>query len=161
MSTQKLLSSFDLQDYMDKHSIPGMVESLDLTTNTVVQAAIALNISPQQIIKSLLFIIDDEPVLLISAGISPINKKIVRNHFGVSRKKLRFAKAEEILEITGYRIGTLPPFGHVTKLKTIIDPSVMESHTVYGGGGDPMTMVKVESIIIMEHTNAELVEISR
>jgi prolyl-tRNA editing enzyme YbaK/EbsC (Cys-tRNA(Pro) deacylase) len=71
MQSQDLLSSFDLQDYMEKHGISGKIELLDANTNTVVHAAVALNVSQHQIIKSILFFIDEKPVLVISAGTSP------------------------------------------------------------------------------------------
>jgi prolyl-tRNA editing enzyme YbaK/EbsC (Cys-tRNA(Pro) deacylase) len=105
--------------------------------------------------------IDEKPVLVISAGTSPINKKMVRKHFGISKRQLRMAKALEVFETTGYKIGTVPPFGHKVKIETIIDPSVMECHTVYGGGGDTMTMLGIESAALLKHTNAEVVNISK
>lgn len=161
MTDQKTLTSFDLREYMDKHNVPGELITLELSTKTVVLAATALNVPSQQIIKSLVFIIDDEPVLLISAGTPSVDMKSVRNHFGVSRKKVGFAKWDEMLEITGYAGGTMPHVGHKIKLKTILDPSVMENHEVYGGGGDTNTMMKIKSEVLLEHTNAEIVDISR
>ena len=160
MSTQNHLYSSDLKEYMEKNSIPGKIETLGSNTKTVVQAASVLGVSPQQIIKSLLFIIADEPVILISAGTALIDKKAVRKHFKVSKRQLRLAKPEEMVEITGYSVGTMPPLGHKTKLRTIIDPSVMEYPSVYGGGGDTMAMVKIRSEILLEHANAEIMDIS-
>ncbi len=161
MLSKNLLSSFDLEDYMEKHGISGKIEVLDASTKTVIQASVALGVSQHQIIKSILFFLDEKTVLVISAGTSPIDKKMVRKHFGVSKRQLRIAKALEVFEFTGYKIGTVPPFGHKEKIKTIIDPSVMECHTVYGGGGDLMTMLGIESAVLLKHTNAEVVKISK
>ena len=70
MQSQDLLSSFDLQDYMEKHGIPGKIELLDASTKTVVHAAVALNVSHHQIIKSILFFIDEKPILAIEAKLA-------------------------------------------------------------------------------------------
>ena len=161
MPSLDMLSSLDLQDYLEKHKISGDLKPMDASTETVVKAAVALNISHLQIIKSILFMINEEPVLIISAGTSHINKKLVRKIFGMSKRKVRPAKTDEVLEITGYLIGTVPPLGHKTKLKTIIDPSVMECHTVFGGGGDLMTMLGIESKVLLDHTKAEIINVSK
>jgi len=160
MTESVLLSSIDLQEYLDEHKIPGKIVFLDAMTRTVVQAALALNASPQQIIKSMIFLIDEKPVVAISCNTSPVSKKLVRKHFGVSKRLVRLAKAEDVLCITGYKVGTVPPFGHLEKIRTIMDPSVLESHTVYGGGGDYTSMLRLESAALLEHTQAEIVNIN-
>ena len=161
MQNEILLSSIHLQEYMDEQGVPGKIVFLDAMTKTVVQAAVALKISPDQIIKSILFIINDEPVIAISIGTRSINKKFLRKHFDASKRQVRLAKGEEIFDITGYKTGTLPPFGHKIKIKTLIDPSVLECHTVFGGGGDLSSMVQIESKILLEHTGAEVVQLAR
>ena len=160
MTESVLLSSIDLQEYLDEHKIPGKIVFLDAMTKTVVQAAVALNASPQQIFKSMVFLIDEKPVIAIICNTSPVNKKLVRKHFAVSNRQVKLAKAPDVLRITGYKAGTVPPFGHVEKLMTIMDPSVLEAHTVYGGGGDYTSMLRIESAALLKHTQAEIVKLN-
>jgi prolyl-tRNA editing enzyme YbaK/EbsC (Cys-tRNA(Pro) deacylase) len=160
MTEPVLLSSIDLQEYLDEHQIPGKIVFLDAMTKTVVQAAFALKASPQQIIKSMVFLIDEKPVIAIICNTVPVNKRLVRKYFGVSKRLVRLAKAEDVRLLTGYKVGTVPPFGHLEKIKTIIDPSVLESHTVYGGGGDYTSMIRIESTALLNHTQAEIVRLN-
>jgi Ala-tRNA(Pro) deacylase len=44
--------------------------------------------------------------------------------FGLGRKDIRLATPEEVLEITGCEVGAVPPFGHKTALKTLVDKGI-------------------------------------
>jgi hypothetical protein len=50
----------------------------------------------------------------------------VAKHLGVLRRHVRLATPAEVLESTGYRVGTVPPFGHYTSLRTLVDIGVTE-----------------------------------
>lgn len=53
---------------------------------------------------------------------------------GTSRRKISMVSPEEALRITGFRVGTIPPLGHLHKLRTFVDAGLVASDTeIYGG----------------------------
>ena len=119
---------------------------------TVEQAIKATDSNPKQIIKSLLFISEEEPVLVIVDGESKVDLNKLERMFG----KVRFATPEEVKQITGFEVGAMPPVG--IKVKTIVDKKVLENEFVIGGGGridrlsklNPEKIVKYQKAIIAD-----------
>jgi prolyl-tRNA editing enzyme YbaK/EbsC (Cys-tRNA(Pro) deacylase) len=63
----------------------------------------------------------------------------------VGKKQVKIATPEQVLAWTGYPAGGVPPFGHPTRLRTWVDPAVLERETVYGGGGAESTLMGVHT----------------
>ena len=151
------LTTQDLEAYLTEHQIDGELVFLETPTPTVETAAAAVSVTPDQIVKSLLFIIEEEPVLVIASGLGRIDRRLLGSHFGVSRKKTSFADPETVLSLTGYPVGAVPPVGHKEKLRVLVDPSVLANPTVYGGGGSETTLLRLSSQEILNHNQAEVV----
>jgi Cys-tRNA(Pro)/Cys-tRNA(Cys) deacylase len=151
------LTPRDLEVYLTEHQIDGELIYLDVPTPTVETAAEAVRVSPDQIVKSLLFMIGDRPVLVITSGLGRIDRRLLGRHFGVSRKKTSFADPDTVLSLTGYPVGAVPPLGHRQKLQVLVDPSVLAYETVYGGGGSETVLMRLPSQVIRDHNQAEVV----
>jgi prolyl-tRNA editing enzyme YbaK/EbsC (Cys-tRNA(Pro) deacylase) len=148
----------ELYHYMQEHSIPGQIVRLDVPTPTVESAANAVNTSPDQIIKSILFVVDEQPVLAIASGLSNIDRRAIADLFGVGRKRVKLASAETVLEISGYEVGAMPPFGHRKKLKTLIDPRVLEFPEAYAGGGAENVLVHLNPQDLLQATGGTVLD---
>lgn len=135
--------SANLAQYIKKKGIKAKLLHLESDTPTVAAAAAALGVEAEQIIKSLLFIVDGEPVLVISNGPSRVNRKLLADYLHMSRRRVKIASAEQLLEITGYPAGGVPPFGHREPLRTVVDAAVYSQPTIYGGGGDDHTLMRL------------------
>jgi prolyl-tRNA editing enzyme YbaK/EbsC (Cys-tRNA(Pro) deacylase) len=61
--------------------------------------------------------------------------------------------------ITGYVVGSVPPFGHKTRLRTIVDTSVYEQLFVYGGGGETNALMRLETAVLRHVVGEETVEL--
>ena len=129
-------------------------------TLTVGDAARALHVKTDQIIKSLVFQINGDPLLVINNGLARVDRKKLAAYLGVGRKKVKFADPDQVLELTGFIVGSMPPFGHKNRLRTLIEPAVTRMETVYGGGGDINTMMKIAIDVLLEATQAEVTELS-
>ena len=117
-------------------------------------------LKPDQIIKSLVFQIHGDPLLVINNGLARVDRKKLAAYLGVGRKKVKFADPDQVLEITGFIVGSMPPFGHKNRLRTLIDPAVIRLETVYGGGGDINAMMKIAIDVLLKATQAEVTELS-
>ncbi len=159
MSTQPLTST-DLQRFIDENQIEATILPMDEHTLTVPDAARALGVEADQIIKSLIFMIKGEPLLVINNGTARVDYRKIAARLGVNRKKVRFAKAEQALEITGYVVGSMPPFGHRQKLRTFIDPAITELEVIFGGGGDIDAMMRLRPAELLRITQGEILSVS-
>lgn len=160
MDIQLPLTSADLQRFINAHNIEATILPLAEHTPTVPDAARALNVEPEQIIKSLVFLVKEEPLLVINNGLTKVDRRKVSNRLGVGKKHVKFASAGEALEITGYVVGSMPPFGHRRKLATIIDAAVLEFETIYGGGGDLNAMLRLTPAELLRVTEGEVLAVS-
>lgn len=154
------MNSEDLQHYIDTHGIDAAILPMDGHTPTVGDAARELGVGPDQIIKSLVFRIDGEPLLVINNGLARVDRKKLATFLQVGRKRVKFAKPEEALDITGFIVGSMPPFGHKQKLRTVVDTAVARLDIVYGGGGSVDAMMRLTSADLLEVTGGELVDLS-
>ena len=146
----------DLQNYLDETGIQAQLIDEIGDTPTVPAAAAALGVAPDQIVKTLLFLVEQpgvdggapQPVVVISNGESRVDKRPLADHFNVGKKRIKLAPAEVVLELLGYPAGGVPPFGHRTDLPVILDASVVATGAahdgvIYGGGGDDRTMMRL------------------
>jgi Cys-tRNA(Pro) deacylase len=154
------MNSADLQYFIDSHHVQATILLMDQHTPTVPEAAKALGVEAWQIIKSLVFLVKDEPVLVINNGQARIDPRKLADYLAVGRGRIKFAAPDQALEITGYVVGSMPPFGHKQKLRTVIDTSIGSLETIYGGGGDINAMMRLTAAELLRVTSAEAARIS-
>lgn len=167
-----LLGPDDLALFLHEHA-PSAQLARDLgDTPTVPAAAAALGVEPDQIVKTLLFVIEgtrdpagapaagarasaaaeanaDQLVVVMSNGERRVDKRLLAAHFGVSKKRVTLAPASLVAALVGYAVGGVPPVGHRTRLPVLLDTSVEETAarcggTLWAGGGDDHTMLRIE-----------------
>lgn len=141
-----MLNSQDLTDFIDAHAITAEIMPLAMETPTVPAAAAALGISTDQIVKSILFLLNGEPLLVIANGTARVDYKKLADYLGVSRRRVKLATADQVLDITGFMVGTVPPFGHKRPFNTIVETAVYDQTIVYGGGGEVHALVRVDTM---------------
>ncbi|MBL0712185.1 MAG: YbaK/EbsC family protein [Desulfosarcina sp.] len=154
------LTRADLQQFIDSHGIDAGILPLNAHTATVSDAARVLGVATGQIIKSLVFLNTGDPLLVINNGLARVDRKKLAVFLGVGRKRVKFATAEQALAITGYVVGSMPPFGHRQKLPTLVDPAVTTQDTVYGGGGALDAMLRLTPAELLRITAAEVVTVA-
>ena len=154
------MDSENLQQFIDGHKISADIIRLEEHTLTVEDAARALAVETGQIIKSLVFQVQGNPILVINNGLARVDRKKLAAYIGVGRKKVKFADPDQVLEMTGFVVGSMPPFGHKKPLRTLMDPAVTRQASVYGGGGDINAMMKISIDVLLETTRAEVTELS-
>ncbi|MCU0615276.1 MAG: hypothetical protein MUD09_09405, partial [Desulfobacterales bacterium] len=74
--------------------------------------------------------------------------------------KVRFASPEQALAISGYIVGSMPPFGHKQKLPTLVDTNVPRMDMIFAGGGGIDAMMRLTSHELLRVTPAKVVDIS-
>jgi prolyl-tRNA editing enzyme YbaK/EbsC (Cys-tRNA(Pro) deacylase) len=102
------------------------VEVLPDSTRTAREAAVACGCDVGQIVKSLVFVVDGEPTMVLCAGDRRVTAIAGRP-----------ATADEARAATGFAIGGIPPLGHDTELRTIVDESLRRFDRVWCAAGTP------------------------
>ncbi len=154
------MDATDLAVFIKQNQIEAEIVHLPMETPTVADAAEAVGVRPQQIIKSLLFLADGTPILVVTNGISRVQRKRLADVLGLSRRRIKIASAEQVTTITGYGVGAVPPFGHPNKLRTLLDVGVLQETAVYGGGGDINALTHISTHELERVTAAEVVAIA-
>ena len=150
----------DLQAYIDTHHLKATILPMAVHTATVADAAAALGVDSSRIIKSLVFMAADQPVLVVNNGTARVDRKKLAACLGLNRKRVKFATAGQALEITGYVVGSMPPFGHRQPMRTLVDAAAAEMEVVYGGGGDIDAMMRLFVPELLAVTRAEVADFS-
>lgn len=154
--TQTALKPENLQAYLDEHTIPAEIVYPGKFTPTVPAAARALNVEPDQIVKSVVFLVDGKPYLVYGCGTQRIDSRKLAERLNVHYKKIRLARAEEVLQLTGYAVGTVPPLGLRTPMPTFMVPEVQNYDTIYAGGGGINALLKMASADLLRISGAEI-----
>ena len=124
------------------------------------QAASERGQRPDQIVRSILFRVrDGEYAMVLMAGQAQISWKILRKVMG--RSRISMATEDEVLSVTGYRVGTVGPFGMKQQVRVILDAGVMNEDVVSIGSGMRGHAIILKSSDLMKALGkAEVFELS-
>ena len=121
-------------------NIPHQIYRHSGSVHSIEQAAEERNQDVKQVIRSIVFRISEgEFAMVLIAGKSQISWKALRQHFNTSR--LTMASPEEVLEVTGYQVGTVSPFGIKQPIPVIADRNIFYPPAVSLGSGLPNTAI--------------------
>ena len=104
-------------------------------TRTAAEAARAVGCDVGQIVKSLVFVADDEPFLALTSGRNQADPSRMAARLGAS--EVRRANADEVRAATGFAIGGTPPFGHLRPLTVLVDRDLLGWDEVWAAAGTP------------------------
>ena len=102
-------------------------------TKTAADAAAAIGVVVGQIVKSLVFGVDNEIVMALVSGSNQLDEKKLAAAAGGS--KCSRVDADAVRAATGYPIGGVPPFGHSTQLRVFVDPDLVHYDEVWAAAG--------------------------
>jgi prolyl-tRNA editing enzyme YbaK/EbsC (Cys-tRNA(Pro) deacylase) len=130
------------------------VRELPQSTRTAQDAAAAVGCELGQIVKSLVFVADGEPVMCLCAGDRRVDTALLGTD-------VRAARAEEVRDATGFAIGGVPPLGHDRPLRTVVDESLRRFDTIWCAAGTPNAVFAVGTeALIAAIPQAELADVA-
>lgn len=115
------------------------LKTLEESTATVQQAADAIGCESGQIAKSIVFVMDGEPVVVVASGSHRIDRAKVCEALDCAEG--RQASPDEVRGATGFAIGGVPPIGH--GLPVVFDTALLDYDVIYAAGGDGNTLFEV------------------
>jgi len=133
-------------------ALPGSVRDSD-------SMAEILGLSPGSVIKTLVWLVEETPILTIVPGDRQVDRRKLRQV--VSASRLTPAPNGKVTEITGYLAGAIPPLGWKTDAAVYIDSAVMTNDIVYGAGGQPNIVLKIRASDLVAACGATLADIAK
>jgi prolyl-tRNA editing enzyme YbaK/EbsC (Cys-tRNA(Pro) deacylase) len=112
------------------------------------------------IVKSLLFLIEDRPTIVLVSGDRIVKEKLIGMVCNVSRKKVKLADAATVLKVTGYEVGGVPPIGHAQVLPVLIDQALDRFTTVWAAAGAHHAVFPIEYAKLIEITRSQVAAIT-
>jgi Cys-tRNA(Pro) deacylase len=154
-----LLSSVDVHNYLQTANIPHELRRMPEPARTASRAAVVLGLQPHQVIKSVLFFAEVNPVMVLIPGDRMVDYAKLKAELGVAH--LRLINADEVRQLTGYLIGCTPPVALKNAMPKYIDLHALREDVVYTGGGEPDMILKIRSYDLVRAADAEVVDIIR
>lgn len=130
---------------------------LPTSTRTAAEAADALGCEIGAIANSLVFMADDEPLLVMTSGAHRVDRKKLARR--LERSKIRQASPEQVHEATGQHVGGVSPLGHPAPLETVIDPDLAQYPVIWAAAGTANAVFSTTYEDLVRATGGNVVEV--
>ena len=134
------MSLVKAEEDLKKKGMLDRVIHLAASTSTVAEAAEALGVEPGMIAKTLSFLQEEKPVLILTEGTAKIDNRKYKDTFHIKAKMIPF---EEVETQVGHAPGGVCPFGINENVTVYLDESLRQFETVYPAAGDDHSAVKL------------------
>ncbi len=144
------MSLIKAKEYLKKFHLDGNVIEFHESTATVREAAEALGCKDAEIAKTMAFLVDDSPILIVASGDKKIDNSKFKQTF---HTKAKMIPSEELETLVGHTAGGVCPFGINSNVKVYLDVSLKEFDTVYPACGTSNSAVKLTIPELEEASN--------
>ena len=134
------MSIIKAKEYLKKFNLDNQVMEFPVSSATVEEAAKAINCEEKEIAKSLSFLVEDKPILIVVAGDCKIDNGKYKAEFSTKAKMIPFEKVEELI---GHGVGGVCPFGLNENVIIYLDESLKRLETVYPACGSSNSAIKL------------------
>ena len=126
--------------YFEKYGVADRIQEFPVSSATVELAAVALGCEGRRIAKTLSFLVDGGPVLVVAAGDARIDNGKFKAFF---HTKARMLSPEEAASLVGHAVGGVCPFGVNEGVKTYLDVSLGRFETVFPACGSSNSAIEL------------------
>lgn len=136
-----------VKEYFKKFNMEDRIQEFNVSSATVELAAEALHCEPCRIAKTLSFMVDTHPILIVAAGDTKIDNSKYKAQFGAKAKML---SPEEVEAMTGHAVGGVCPFAVNDNVTIYLDESLKRFQTVFPACGSSNSAIEL-TIEELEH----------
>lgn len=129
-----------VRDYFREYHLEDRIKEFEVSSATVELAANALNCEENRIAKTLSFLVQGEPILIVAAGDTKIDNAKYKAQFSAKAKML---SPEEVVELVGHGVGGVCPFGIKPGVNVYLDESLKRFHTVFPACGSSNSAIEL------------------
>lgn len=144
------MSLDSVREEFKKYGIEDRIIILNESSATVHLASVALGCTEAEIAKTMSFLVDEQPIVIVMAGDVKISNHKYKSFF---HKKARMLHGEEVVEYTSHPIGGVCPFGLKDNVIIYLDESLKRFTNVYPACGSPNSAIKLTVSELEKYTN--------
>lgn len=139
-----------VREYLKQFDKDKDIIEFDVSSATVKDAALAIGCDENHIAKTLSFIVDDIPVLIVLAGDKKIDNSKFKQTFKCKAKMISFDSLEDLV---GHEAGGVCPFGIKDGVEVYLDNSLKEYEHVYPACGSSNSAIKLTLSELEKYSN--------
>lgn len=140
------------KEYLKKYNLDNKVVEFAVSSAIVEEAAKAINCEERDIAKTLSFIVEDKPILIVVSGDSKVDNHKYKAEFHAKAKMIPF---EDVEKLTGHAVGGVCPFGVNEGVTIYLDTSLKRLETIYPACGSSNSAIKLTLEQLENITNYE------
>lgn len=129
-----------VRTYFEKHGIANRIQEFEVSSATVELAAKALHCEPCRIAKTLSFLVDGQPVLIVAAGDVKIDNPKYKLQF---KTKAKMLSPDETELLIGHAVGGVCPFAVNPNVAIYLDQSLKRFQTVFPACGSSNSAIEL------------------
>ncbi len=129
-----------VKEFLENRNLGNRLTEHDETIDTVEHAALRIGCTEPEIAKTLSFIVDEKPVVVVMAGDGRVNSSKFKALF---HTKPHMIPRDQVEEITGFQPGGVCPFAVPKEIPIWLDVSMKRFEYVHPAGGNEFTSVKI------------------
>ena len=137
--------------YLEEKRYADHIIELEDSSATVQLAAEALGVEPGMIAKTMSFLVDGEPILILTEGMARVDNRKYKDQFHVKAKMIPFDEVEGYI---GHAPGGVCPFGIKDGVRVYLDESLKRFEIVYPAAGNDHSAVKLTIVELEEVAGA-------
>lgn len=145
-----------VQSVLSALGAQGRVVELQDSTRTSAEAAAAIGTTVAQIAKSLVFMVDEQPVLIIASGTNRVSTTKAGALLGGT---LHRPDGDTVKRTTGFPIGGIPPVGHTSALRVLIDQDLLQFADIWAAAGTPNAVFPSTPTELVRITGGQVADI--
>ncbi len=126
--------------HLEKFGLDARIREFEVSSATVALAAQALDTEPERIAKTLSFMLDDGPILVVAAGDAKVDNHKYKAKFAKKAKMLAFDEVERLI---GHAVGGVCPFGVEPGVRVYLDESLRRFETVFPAAGTSASAIEL------------------
>ncbi|MCL6471522.1 MAG: hypothetical protein K6T91_01750 [Firmicutes bacterium] len=151
-------TSVDLHNFLQSREVPHEISVVEIPAKTVSMAAATLGLDESEIGKTLIVQADDKAVVVMIPGDRRLDTRKLKKITGAS--KIKLADAEELVSLTGYFLGSIPPLAHANEMPIYVDHRLLAVPLIYTCGGQNNAFLKIKPTDLIAAGNAQIVDIA-
>lgn len=144
------MSFENVKRYFETVGLGQRVIALEQSSATVREAAKALSCQPKQIAKTMSFLVNEKPTLIVTAGDAKVDNKKYKNTF---HQKAKMIPGEQVEHCIGHAPGGVCPFAVHPDVAIFLDVSLKRFERVYPAAGNGHSAVDLSLEELAEHSN--------
>lgn len=145
-----MMSIEKVKNYFQQYGLENRIQEFEVSSATVELAAAAIHCEPKRIAKTLSFLMDNQAILIVTAGDAKVDNAKYKAQFGTKAKML---SPQEVETLVGHAVGGVCPFGIHQNVTVYLDCSLKRFSSVFPACGSSNSVIELSMTELEQYSN--------